>query len=634
MPSVYHTIDIDEFIAHCIKNKCYSFDVEHHPDSRPNSAGFELGGVSFATEYDGAITSFYEPRKDVYSHLIKTLFDNPELEAIAFNGKYDLQCLVRDGVISPYEYPEKFCDPMVAVNLLDENRRAGDLGLKTIMREGFGVLMMDFKTAFSFGLDSVEFANYAADDAHQEYFLWNFLKPKLQEEKLDPVFWKILMPSCKVFSDMEMEGVGWDISGARQLLQGFMSLRDTTKEEIFNEIGPLNLNSGDQLAKRLFEELGYDTSGIPMTDSGKRLAVNADVLNMLAGKYPVCDKIRTHNTSNKMINTYIEPLTRRALEDPNQRIHCTFWVVSSTGRTRCENPNFQNVPAWLHTRKGFENLNIRKNIIPAPGRVLIVSDLSQIELRACAHISRDPLFLKAYLEYQCTACGQTGSSVVILHKCPHCAVAENEKILKDKTIKAFWHGLDLHQITADNIPALKGNRQNGKTSNFALIYKASARRMNGEYPELTLKEWQLAINQYFETYSGVARWHIDMEKELVRTGVCTDIFGRKRRITKAELRKSYKHALNQFINFPVQASSGNLIQLSMSKIRSRSMSEKTWGVTLFPSNFVHDEVIFESVESEAEKHAAMIQEIMENTVQLRVPIRTQPLIVKNWGSAK
>jgi len=462
----------------------------------------------------------------------------------------------------------------------------------------------------------------------------------LEADGLSPLFWKILMPSSKLFADMETCGVGWSIAGARKLLRGFQKLREDIKNKIFHEIGPLNLNSGDQVARRLFEELGYDTAGIPMTDSGKRLAVGAKQMDTLAVKYPVCDDIRTFRTAHKMINTYVEPITRWAIDDPNGRVHCTFWLVSSTGRTRCEKPNFQNVPAWLHERKNalgekaFAHLNIRNNIVPAPGRKLIVSDLSQIELRVCAHTTQDPLFLKAYLDYQCGACGTVGQSAKILHSCPACGVAENEDLLKNPELDAFWHGLDLHQMTTDNIPALGGNRQNGKMANFALIYLATARRMHMEYPELSMRKWQEVINEFFDAYKGVRSWHIRMEQALKMSGVCTDIFGRKRRIPKSDIAKSFKHSLNMFINFPVQASACNLIQLSMVKLREQWIEEGEWLKTVFPSNFVHDEIIFEAPEEHVARHAATMQEVMENTVQLRVPVRTEPLIVDAWGLAK
>jgi DNA polymerase-1 len=635
MPGVvHHSVDLEQFADAAERNGCYSFDIEHPPDLAFHRKGFRLSGISFATGIgDNAEIAFYETRKPEYTWLMRRLAAS-DAEAIAFNGKYDLQGLVADGVLTPYEYPAKFVDPMIATNLLDDNRRPNELGLKKIMLDGFGIKMSDYTTAWSFGEDSKEFADYATDDAIQEFFIWKFLRPKLEAEKLFPIFCKILMPASKLFADMESEGVCWDITGARRLLVGFQKLRDTMKQEIFNEIGPLNLNSGDQLANRLFNELGYDTTGVPMTDSGKRLKVDTAVMDDLAAKYPICDKIRTFRTADKMINTYVEPITRRALEDDRHRVHCTYWLVSSTGRTRCEKPNFQNVPAWLHKRPGFEDLNIRNSIIAAPGRKLVVSDLSQIELRICAHTTQDPLFLKAYLDWTCGACKTTGQSKVILHSCPNCGAAENEKLLKNPTLPAFWHGLDLHQITTDNIPALGGNRQNGKTSNFALIYLASARRMNMQYPELSIRQWQEVINGFFDTYKGVRTWHIRMEQALKTSGIGTDIFGRRRRILKSDIAKSFKHALNMYVNFPIQSSAGSLIQLSMVKMRQKWIESGEWLTTIFPSIFCHDEVVFEAVEEHAERFSLEMQEIMENSVQLRVPIRTDPKIVDAWGHIK
>jgi len=155
-----------------------------------------------------------------------------------------------------------------------------------------------------------------------------------------------------------------------------------------------------------------------------------------------------------------------------------------------------------------------------------------------------------------------------------------------------------------------------------------------EYPELSMRKWQEVINEFFDAYKGVRSWHIRMEQALKMSGVCTDIFGRKRRIPKSDIAKSFKHSLNMFINFPVQASACNLIQLSMVKLREQWIEEGEWLKTVFPSNFVHDEIIFEAPEEHVARHAATMQEVMENTVQLRVPVRTEPLIVDAWGLAK
>ncbi len=621
---------VDRVCASAEKHGMYSFDIEHPPElDHHDPRTFRLAGCGFATP-DLAV---YVRDYDTIVAICRRLFPQ-KLDAIAFNGKFDIQCLVAAGVITSYQYPVQMVDPMIAVNLLDENRRPGEMGLKTIILEARGIKMMDFMTAWAFGEHSKEFEAYAIDDVVQELWLWQFCKPKLEAEKLMNLFSKISMPSSLVFADMELYGIGWDIDEAQRLLRGFQVFRDQLQKEIFAEIGPLNLNSGDQLAKRLFEELGYPSKGVEMTDSGKRLKVDTDTMDMLATKFPICEKIRAWRTCSKMIGTYVEPLTRMSIQDVLNRIHATFWLISATGRTRCEKPNFQNLPAWLQKRKGFENLNIRKAIIPGPQKTLIVADLSQIELRLCAHISQDPTFLKAFLDYRCTNCGTEGQSKVILHACPKCGCAENEKIMKEPLVKGFWHGDDLHTITTDSVPALGGDRQCGKMANFALIYNAQARRMHDEYPSLSLSGWQDVINQFMRKYYGIKNWHTHMEDTMKRFGVCTDTFGRKRRIAREDISRSFKHALNQFVNFPVQASACDYILLCMIKLREKWIAEGVWQKEIWLSNFVHDEIVAECLDGTEARYVADVRQVMEHACQFRVPIRTDIKLAKRWGDCK
>jgi len=648
------TMGVDTFIEMAEEHGAFAFDVEHLDTIQFNADGFKLIGCGFATE--GA--EFFADTDADIERICKALFYNHNIHAVAHNAKYDIKCLRAAKLIT--RYPVSLRCTMVAANLLDDNKHPNQLGLKPLVYDTFGHRMMTYKEAIEHGPRSKEFYEYGLDDVRWTLKLWHKYHPELEKQNLWNLFSKIVMPALNAFSDMEIVGVGWDLSGARGLLTGFQKLRDDMEDAVLSEIGDLNLGSGDQLAKRLFDELGYSTRGIPMTDSGKRLSVDAKAMDTLAKRYPVCHKIKTFRTASKMISTYIEPLTRMCLEDPKRRVHPTFWVVSSTGRTRCTNPNFQNIPAYL--AKEFKHLNIRRNVIPADGRRFIVADLSQIELRLCAHFTQDAAFMRAYRGWQCTACGAAGDSTVILHTCPECGADENEKILNtcpkcgakhvhvDKKagtcavcrgdssydlakIRAFWHGLDIHTETTESIAALHGDRQNGKRANFALIYNATARKMHDEYPDLSVDEWQDVITQFFEHYRGVQRWHMQMQRQLYDTGVCTDIFGRRRRITANELRKSPKHALNQFVNFPIQASACNLIMLAIVKLRELFIDKGWWERRVWLTNFVHDEIILEVPDKDSVIADVIddVQAVTEHVVQLRVPLRMDFDIADNWG---
>jgi DNA polymerase I len=623
---------VSDFCKAARDHGSFTFDVEHLPDLSVTKDGFKLHGVGLATFDGDELLCDYVTDLDKAAAIINQLFRDSDVEAIAFNAKYDLKCLVQGGIIEPSGYPKNLVDPMVGMNLLDDNRQPQKLGLKVIVEEIFGHKMASFSEGSSEGLDSLKFRKYAREDAEWELKLWDWQRPQLVSQNLLRVLQKIVCPAVKVFADMEMAGIGWSLKGARELLRGYQLLRDELEAEIYSVIGHLNIGSGPQLAKRLFEELGYSTRGIGMTPKGDRHSVDAQAMDKLASRYPVCAKIRSWRYAGKMISTYVEPCTRRALDDRDSRVHPTFWLVSTTGRTRCEKPNFQNIPAFLPAK--FKHLSLRNNVVAAPGRRLVVADLSQIELRLIAHVSSDSMFLKAYREYECTACGTKGDSPVIHHECPECGMAENDAVLKNSDVKGFWHGLDIHQQTTDLVPALDGNRQNGKTANFALGYCATASRMHYEWPSLSIGQWQQVIDDYFDVYRGVRKWHIRMERLLWESGVCSDIFGRKRRIRSNDVKRNPKHALNMIVNFSPQSSACAMMELAMARLRDIWIDESSWMNGIWPTNFVHDEVVYEVHEELVDSVVQTLVDQLEHSVQLQVPVRADVMVVDRWGDAK
>ena len=619
---------IDDFIEAATKCGSYAFDIEHEIGLEPYSEDFTLDGVGFGTE---GLTK-YVTDEVVYTELIRRLF-KADLEAIAHNGKYDLKCLVGAGIITTNDYPN-LVDTMVGMNLLNDNLKPNQLGLKPLVKSIYDHQMRDFKGAWG----SEDFYAYAEDDARYTFKLWQDIRPKLFEQGLDKVFYKILMPTEFAFADMEITGFKWDVDGARRLLRAFQKIRDESQEDVYKAIGELNLSSGPQLADRLFHELNYSTAGVEMTPSGDRFSVNNTTMKKLADKYPVCEKILANRVANKMISTYVEPLTNRALSDKENRIHPDFWLVSSTGRTRCSNPNLQNCVARfdkyfarIAEEKGVGDISLRKGFVAREGCKLITADYSQVELRMIAHIAQDKMFLEAFKGWVCGTCGAEGEDTVILHQCPDCGAAEDEAALKGG--KGFWHGLDLHQTTYENIREV-GNRNNGKMCNFALVYGASAWRMHFEYPTISVDDWEVIIHKFMDTYRGVADWHSRLHKGLYEKGVVIDIFGRKRRILRDVIRDKPKNAFNMFINFAPQSSACALLELAMANMRKRFIEEGTWLNGVWPVNMVHDEVVFEVREDIIEDVKVKLEYDMEHAVQLAVPMRTEAVITDSWGDAK
>lgn len=154
----------------------FSFDAEHDPARPPSSPGFVLAGMSFATVVNSEIHAMYVTDLADVRDIVLDLFPR-QTEAIAFNAKYDLKCLNAGIGLDPSQYPVNLCDPMVVLNLLDENVRPNELGLKATVLRRYGHQMMTFEQAIAFGLGSPQFAKYSCDDAVWELRLWRDIFP-------------------------------------------------------------------------------------------------------------------------------------------------------------------------------------------------------------------------------------------------------------------------------------------------------------------------------------------------------------------------------------------------------------------------------------------------------------------------
>lgn len=623
-------IDIDLFLEKARQAKSFSFDIENDPQLNWRRQGFDILGMSVCTKDYGP---FYVTDKNDIKRIL-ALF-NEQILCVAHNAKYDIVCLIRSGLIE--DCPRYICDTMCLVNVLNENLTPSEMGLKpTILRE-FGHKMIEFKEAISDGLHSEKFVEYAKEDAYWEYTL--FLKKKAEidaDPQLKNYFFNVLMEGMKAFIDIELNGMKWDLDHAMKCFKRFKQRRDQLLTKIKEVLGNIDLASPKQLQNRLFNELGYDTKYSRQSEKTGQWSTDDAVLSAMAGKYPVCNHISTYRTCEKMISTYLKPLTEQSSENFDGRVRGSYWLASQTGRIRCSDANLQNVPVYYNMPEGLTDVNIREGFSAETGYKLLVVDFSQIELRLCAQISRDPVFLSSFIDWKCTSCNSSGKSATILHSCPKCGIAEDEHAMKGKT-KGFWHGLDLHQITTESIPALEGQRKYGKEANFALIYLATAYTMNSHFPMFSVNKWEKIIDQYFDKYKGVKKWHTKLEQQMCNSGVISDLFGRKRRIPKSELRSSgskYKHCLNQFVNFPVQASAVALSLICMAKCREFFRSIGKWNSYVKLVNMVHDELVFEIKEEYIEEATKKIVELMENSVTFDVPIRVDAKVVERWGLAK
>jgi DNA polymerase-1 len=617
---------VADFVKAAKEFGCFSFDIEHNPNISWREDGFKIHGMSVCTDQ---VVHYLTDHSDI-QEVCKQLFEDPKVEAVAHNGKYDLICLKRSGLIE--DYPKNFIDTMCVMNLLDDNLSEHELGLKSLIPRIYGKEMVDFKTASSEGLDSDKFHEYAKEDAYWEFKLWVDHKPQLQQQNLYNYLTRIMMPALITFCDVELAGVGWNTGHAIWCYNEFSKTRDKLTKRIYETIGKIDIASSQQISKRLFEDLGYSTK---YTEKGKNgfYCADYDVLDKMSYKYPVCRDICLVRSCDKMISTYLTNLTRQHSENFDGRVRGSFWLTSQTGRTRCSDDNLQNVPVHYNMHEELRHINLRKCFVPRNGFKLIVGDFSQIELRFFGQIAKERTFMSYFRKWECTECNSSGESDVILHSCPNCGVKENEGSIKG-SCKGFWHGKDLHYNTAHKISVLDGDRGAAKIANFSIIYNILARTLHARNPELSESKWQAVIDEFMSEYKDVRTFHAAKERELKSLGKTRDLFGRIRRFTKKSLREHFKHCLNAIINFPVQSSATALSLIVMAAARRHFLKTGQWMNDVFIVNMVHDELVFEVREDLAEELLPVIRDIMEKSLKFDVPIRADLHIVESWGHSK
>ena len=320
---------------------------------------------------------------------------------------------------------------------------------------------------------------------------------------------------------------------------------------------------------------------------GKVVSTAQDVLEELAEGNAVPRMVLDYRHLAKLKSNYVDQLP--VLADAEGRVHTTYnQVGTATGRLSSTNPNLQNIP--IKTELGRE---IRAAFIAAPGRVLLSADYSQIELRLMAHFSQDPLLLHAY-----------------------------------KT------GIDIHTLTASEVFGVpadridKTTRNRAKAVNFGIVYGISPFGLAANLG-IDQKEAKLYIDRYFERYAGV-RAFIDRTLEETRASQKVHtLFGRSRPIPDIASRNGNLRGFAErtAVNTPLQGTAADLIKIAMIRIDRRLAAENFKAQMTLQ---VHDELLFDVPEDEAERVRALVKGEMESVIELSVPIVADAELGENW----
>lgn len=398
----------------------------------------------------------------------------------------------------------------------------------------------------------------------------------------------IELPLENVLYDMEVAGFKIDREElerfAKMLGERISALEGTIYFMAGEEI---NINSTKQLGKLLFEDMGLPV--IKKTKTG--YSTDSSVLEKLRGKHEIIDLIIEYRHLAKLKSTYADAFL--PLLDVEGRIRSTLkQTVTATGRISSAEPNLQNIP--VRTEIGRE---IRKMFVAKDGHLLVGADYSQIELRVLAHMAGD-------------------------------------KVMQD----AFINDDDIHTITATqvfNVPdflVTDDMRSRAKTVNFGIIYGQSEFSLAGEL-KISRKEAKEYIDSYFSHYSGVKNYMDSTIEKAKEDGFVTTVFGRRRYIPELQAKNFNLRSFGEraAMNAPIQGTAADIIKIAMVKVYN-ALREKCPNAKLILQ--VHDELICEVPENQAETVAQILKEEMENAVKLTVPLRADVKIGKSWFETK
>ena len=418
--------------------------------------------------------------------------------------------------------------------------------------------------------------------------LHEVLEPKLEEMNLRELYTTAELPLCRVLAEMELAGCRVDKGALVSFGEMLSEKAGALEQEIYAMAGEeFNINSPKQLGEILFGKLNLPHG--KKTKTG--WSTNADVLEKLRYEAPIVGAVLEYRQYAKLKSTYADGLLKAM--DPDGRIRTRFQMtVTDTGRLSSREPNLQNIPT--RTELGSE---IRKMFIPAEGCVLVDADYSQIELRLLAHISGDAAMQAA-----------------------------------------FTSGADIHTATASqvfHVPSADVThemRRRAKAVNFGIVYGISAFSLSQDIG-VTVAEAKAYMEAYFATFPGVRRYMDDVVAQARERGFVETLFHRRRELPEIRSSNFNLRAFGERValNMPIQGTAADIMKLAMVAVERRLKKELPEAALVLQ---VHDELIVECPEAQAEAAAKLLEEEMEQVVSLSVPLTAEAHWGKNWLEAK
>lgn len=478
-------------------------------------------------------------------------------------------------------------DTVVAAYLLDSDRSEFD---EAYLADTY--LQMALPAARGAGGAGEDAPAPAARTAALTLALVAPLRDRMARENAANVFDGIEMPLVPVLAKMERAGMLVDPDRLRSLSEGLAtqiteverSIRDLAGDETFNIGSPM------QLSHVLFDVMGLPTKGLKKTKRGY-YSTNAKVLSDLARDHEIVRLILDWREKSKIKSTYLDTLG--PLRRGDGRVHTTYnQTITATGRLSSSDPNLQNIP----TRSELGR-TVKTAFSAGEGSVFLAVDYSQIELRLLAHLSGDEHLVRAF--------------------------NEGEDFHAETAARVF--GVPVSEVTPDL-------RSRAKAVNFGIVYGQQAYGLSQSL-HISMAEARDMIDRYYEAYPGVRTFLDNVVARAKQTGYAETMYGRRRHIPELKAKNPQLRGFGErtAMNHPMQGTAADIIKIAMARV-SRRLEEEGFAAHMILQ--VHDELDFECPVDEVERLTAMVRDVMEHVVDLRVPLIAEASTGITWADAK
>ena len=580
------------------KKKFISFDLE---TTSLDYIKAEIVGISIAIDTK---ESYYIPlaHEDQFKYeqlpikfvldKLKPILENTSIKKVGHNLKYDRNVLINYKItlngISHDSMLLSYIFDSTAIRHGLDNVSEKYLSYKTIHYEdiaGKGVKQIPFAK-----VDIETAAEYSCEDALVSLELYNYLWSKVsKDENITKVYKDIEMPLLPILSNIERNGVLIDSKKLFKLSKELEIELQSIQKKCFKITNKeFNLNSPKQLQEILYEDLEIPVS--KKTPTGKP-STDEDTLQFLSESYELPKLILDFRSLNKLKTGYTDKLPLQ-ISNKTGRVHTSYQqAITATGRLSSTEPNLQNIPI-----KSSQGKKIRNAFVAEQGKKIFAADYSQIELRIMAHLSGD-----------------------------------------ENLLQAFKNKIDIHSFTASEIfdigidKVSPDDRRSAKAINFGLIYGMSSFGLSKQLG-ISIPEAKEYMDIYFNRYPKIKFYMNEMIEFAKTKGYVETVYGRKLYLPEINSKRAQRrnYAERTAINAPVQGTAADIIKVAMIQIDKWLMQQKSKTKMIMQ---VHDELVFEIYENDIDSEVTNIVNIMQDCVNLNLPLEVNYGIDDNWGNA-